>query len=158
MVAALLVALVVESALGRFLPGAARWVDVMLLPVIWFSVNGSPREGMLVGCSAGLLHDAWFEVGVLGLGGFKKTLVGWALATLSGRFDFKREGGLVLAGALGSLADSVLDIVLRDLLDRHESVPGVLEVLVRAVVAAGLLLLLGTVVARMQGGDRLRRM
>lgn len=157
-VLAIAAALSFEAAAGRFLPGLSGWVDPMMVPVVWFSVVGSQRQGMLVGCAAGLCHDAWFEVGVFGLSGFKKTLVGYGLAAVSARVDFNREGGLVLAGALGSLADSLLDALLRELMDRRDPGLGVVEALSRAVTTAVLLWIVAGVVTRVRGERSLRRM
>jgi rod shape-determining protein MreD len=131
---ALALALAIQSVLGLLWPQAHRYVDVMLVPVVWYAIVGSQRSGMLVGCSAGLLQDAWFHLAVFGLSGFKKTLLGWILGGLGSRFDLNRQGGRMAIGALASLVDSLMDIGLRQLLDLKLAVPGPGDVLIKAVV------------------------
>ena len=126
--------LALQAILGRIKPEAHTYVDLMLVPVVWYGIARSQRSTMLVGCVAGLLQDAWFQIGVFGLNGFKKTLLGWALAGVGVRFNMNSGPGRVAAGAVLALADSVLDMVLRTLLDLEAAVPGVLQVLIRAVV------------------------
>jgi len=89
---------------------------------------------MLVGCAAGLLQDAWFQLGVFGLNGFKKTLLGWILGGLGSRFDLNRQGGRMVFGALTSLADSLMDLGLRRLLDRQLAAPSATDIGVKALV------------------------
>ena len=100
------------------MPEAHTYVDLMLVPVVWYGIARSQRSTMLVGCVAGLLQDAWFQIGVFGLNGFKKTLLGWALSGVGVRFNMNSGPGRVAAGAVLALADSVLDMVLRTLLDQ----------------------------------------
>ena len=131
---ALTLALALQSALGLLWPEAYRFVDIMLVPVVWYGIVGSQRTGMLVGCAAGLMQDAWFQLGVFGLNGFKKTLLGWILGGLGARFDLNRQAGHLAFGILASLADSLLDLGLRRLLDLHQAPPRPVEVLIRAAV------------------------
>jgi rod shape-determining protein MreD len=127
-----------QAALGRFWPAAPRYVDLLSLPVVWYAVAAGQRAGMLVGCAAGLLQDAWFQVGAFGLTGFKKTLLGWALGGFAARFEVGRDGSRFLAGALFALADAALDLAIRPLLDLRSTTPAFGDVLVRAA-ATGLL-------------------
>jgi rod shape-determining protein MreD len=137
-VGALLASLVLQAGLGRLWPESQRYVDVMLVPVVWYGVSGSQRKGMLVGCAAGLLQDAWFQIGVLGLNGFKKTLVGWVLGGVGSRFDLNRPSAFFVCGVLASLADSLIDVGLLALLDQNLAPPSPVEWGVRAL-SVGLL-------------------
>ena len=143
--------LALQAVLGRINPESHRYVDLMLLPVVWYGIARSQRSTMLVGCVAGLLQDAWFQIGVFGLNGFKKTLLGWALGGVGSRFNMSSGPGRLAAGAMLALADSALDMVLRTLLDQEAAVPGALQVLIRAVVTG--LLVAGTfvIVERVRG-------
>jgi len=80
-------ALAVQAMLGRFWPEATRYVDVMLLPVVWYGIAGSQRSGMLVGCAAGLMQDVWFQLGVLGLNGAGKSSLLRIMAGEDREFD-----------------------------------------------------------------------
>ena len=131
---ALALALSAQAALGLLWPQSHRFVDLMLLPVVWYGIAGSQRKGMLVGCAAGLLQDSWFQLGVFGLNGFKKTLLGWILGGLGSRFDLNRQGGRVIFGALASLADSLMDLGLRRLLDQQLAGPSATDIGIKAVV------------------------
>ena len=152
----LAVALGLQAALGLVWPASHRFVDLMLVPVVWFGIVGSQRSGMLVGCAAGLLQDAWFQLGVFGLNGFKKTLIGWILGGLGSRFDVNRQGGRMLFGVMASLADSLLDIGLRELLDRALPEIRVLDIAIRAVVTGLLVACVFSVTDRL-GSRRNRR-
>jgi rod shape-determining protein MreD len=91
LVGALGLALAGQAGLGALWPEAARYVDLLLVPTVWYALAGSQRAGLLVGCAAGLLQDAWFQSDVFGLNGFNKTAIGWALGGLGERFDAGRQ-------------------------------------------------------------------
>lgn len=128
--------LAVQTGVGRLWPEAPRYVDVMLIPVVWYAIAGSQRSGMFVGCAAGLMQDAWFQTGAFGIGGFKKTIVGWALGGLGSRFDLNRQPSRFVFGGLASLADSLLGLGLHGLLDELAAPPRAHEIIIKAVVSA----------------------
>lgn len=145
---AVALALALEAGLGRLWPSSGRWIDPMMLPVVWFAIGGSQRSGMLVGCAAGLLEDAWFRVGAFGLDGFKKTCVGYLLGGLGSRFDLNQPFGRATAGVAAVLIDSVVNFGLLSLLDQRPAAPPVLDLLVPAGLTGGSMLLIGGVVDR----------
>ena len=154
--AVLIGALALEATIGRVWPEFHRYIDLMLLPVIWYGLNGSTRSAMLVGCAGGLLQDAWFQVGVFGISGFKMTLLGWVLGGVGSRFELNNQVGRLLAGVLFALADSLLDLGLRRLFDLHSTLSGS-DMAVRAAVA-GLLAVWGFgLVDRLRDSRRIRR-
>jgi rod shape-determining protein MreD len=126
----------VQAAVGRVAPRTLTYADFMLLPVAWYGLRGKPQTAMLVGCAAGLLADAWFQNGILGFHGFKKTLLGWGLGTLGARWDLNRRAGQLVAGALLSAADHYLGWGLLHLLGQRSDPPDWRIVLVRAAVMA----------------------
>lgn len=156
---ALAVALLLQAAIGRLWPGAHRYMDLMMVPVVWCGIAGSQRSAMFVGCAAGLLQDGWFQLGAFGLNGFKKTALGWVLGGLGSRFDLNRQGVRMACGALASIADSLMDIVLRRLLDQLQPPPSPSEILIKAVVVglmvAGIFSVIG--VSRRRHTQRYRR-
>ncbi len=145
---AVALALALEAGLGRLWPSAGRWIDPMMLPVVWFATAGSQRSGMLVGCAAGLLEGAWFRVGAFGLDGFKKTCVGYVLGGLGSRFDLDQPFGRAAAGVAAVLIDSIVNFGLLGLLDQRPAAPSVFDLLVPAGVTGGSMLLIGSVVDR----------
>lgn len=136
--AALALALAFQVALGRLWPASHRYLDVMLVPVVWYGIAGSQRSAMFIGCAAGLLQGAWFGSATFGMNGFKKTLIGWGLGGLGSRFDLNATGGRLLAGFTASIVDSLLELGLRWLLDLRYGLPGAGEILIRAGATGGL--------------------
>ena len=135
---AIAAAVALQAGLGRLWPEAPRYIDVMLVPVVWYGLAGSQRSGMWVGCVAGLLQDTWFGIGSFGLNGFKKTLLGWLLGGFGSRFDLNQQSGRFVGGALTSLADSLMDPLLRRLLDQRLAWPPPGEIAIKSL-ASGLL-------------------
>ena len=139
-IAVLAVGLGLQIGLGRVWPESPRYVDVMMVPVIWYAIAGSQRSGMLVGCAAGLVQDAWFQAGAFGISGFKKTIVGWALGGLGSRFDLNSALSRFVFGGVASLSDSLLDLGLRKLLDQSSAPPRPVEIAIKATVTGSLVL------------------
>lgn len=148
----LLGALALQVVLSRLWPENHRWVNMLIVPVIWYGVAASQRGAMLVGCLAGLLHDAWFEFPV-GVYGFKWTLIGWALGSLALRFDLNHRAGWLLAGILAWSADSLLDPLLRRLVDLQPVVRAPREVVIHALVTGLLAAVAGSIVERGRGRE-----
>ncbi len=153
----LALALVLQAGLGHLWPASHRFVDVLLVPVGLYGVCGSQRSAMLMGCGAGLLRDTWFQVGAFGINGFKRTLLGWAFGSLSTRVDLNRGGGRLVAGALVSVGDDLLDLILRRLLDQPTQFPHAWELLVKASVTGLLVALAGSILDRVTTGRPPRR-
>ena len=139
-IAVMAVCLGLQTGLGRVWSEAPRYVDVMMVPVVWYAIAGSQRSGMLVGCAAGLVQDAWFQAGTFGISGFKKTIVGWVLGGLGSRFDLNSTLSRFAFGAVASFSDSLLDLGLRRLLDQSSAPPRAVEVVIKAAVTGVLVL------------------
>ena len=152
----LFAALALQVALSRLWTESHRFVNVLILPVVWYGVCGSPRSAMLVGCLAGLLHDSWFEF-PLGVYGFKWTLIGWSFAVIAQRFDLDHPPGWFVAGALAWAADSLIDPVLRRLLDLDPLLRPARDLIVHAVVTGLLAAAAGSIVERVRRRDPGRR-
>ncbi len=154
---ALALGLAVEIALGRWAPSAGAHVDVMMAAVAWYGIARSQRSAMLVGCAAGLLQDAWFETGVLGLNGFVKTLLGWALGGLGARFDLNQAAGRLAAGAILPIVGRVLSAGILRLLDRA---PGPLhpgDLAIRAATGGLLVAVIFAILNRVRGKEAVQR-
>lgn len=132
-VLALACALAAEIVLGALAPGALRFADVMMLPVIGYALGTSQRSAMFIGLAGGLLEDAWFQAGLFGSGGFSKTLLGWALGGLGARFELHHFWGRLGAGVLLPILDRLIELALRRLFD----VPSVAPDLPGLFLAAG---------------------
>lgn len=149
-------ALALQAGLGRLWPEVHTYVDLLMVPVVWYAVARSQLSAMLVGCLAGLVQDAWFQVGSFGMNGFKKTLVGFLLGALASRLDLNQAAGRVLAGAGALLGDALLDVLLRRLLDLELQVPGPLQLLAPAVICGLIVAFAGNAVEKLGGGRPLR--
>lgn len=152
---ALALALAGQATAGHWLPGALRYVDVLMLPVLWYGLARSQRSAMLVGCLAGALEDAWFRAGVFGLRGFDKTLLGWLVGGIGARLDLNVSWGRAAAGAALPVADRMLEFGLLRLLDLSPGSLDPLELLGRAAAGGALALAAFSVVDRL--GSRRRR-
>jgi len=151
------IVLALEALLGRMVPGGRGYVDLMLLPVIWYALNRSQRSALLVGCAGGLLQDAWFQTGVFGMGGFRKTLLGWALGGLAARLDLNHPPGRFLVGATLSMTDQLLEVGLYRLLDLRTAPFGPWQLLLRAMAVGLLAAVVFPIVDRGTGRDSMGR-
>lgn len=131
---ALACALAAEVVLGAFAPGALRYVDVMMLPVIGYGLGTSQRSSMFAGFSGGLLEDAWFQAGLFGAGGFSKTLLGWALGALGARFELNHIWGRLGAGMILPVLDRLIELGLRRLFDAPSVAPDAMGLAASAAV------------------------
>ena len=127
-----------ELVLGRFAPGATRYVALMTLPLVAYALRTSQRSSMVVGCASGLLEDYWIEPRLFGLNGLVKTILGWALGGIGARFDLNNFWGRFASGASVHLVDEGLQTALRRLFGEAVAPVGVASWGIRAV-AGGLL-------------------
>jgi rod shape-determining protein MreD len=83
--AAIAAALALQTTLtGLVIRGAAA-LDLVLVVVVYIALISGPVAGVLVGSLAGLIQDA-LPLGVLGIGGLAKTIVGFAAGLLGTMF------------------------------------------------------------------------
>jgi rod shape-determining protein MreD len=80
-VAAIVVALILQTTLARFVMRGTVAVDLILVAVVCVSLIGGPMTGLLAGAAAGLAQDA-LSSGVIGIGGLSKTVVGFLAGTI----------------------------------------------------------------------------
>ncbi len=84
-IAAIAAALALQTTLtGLVIRGAAA-LDLVLVVVVYIALTSGPVTGVLVGTLAGLIQDA-LPLGVLGIGGLAKTIVGFAAGVLGTQF------------------------------------------------------------------------
>jgi rod shape-determining protein MreD len=144
----LLAALALQVGLGGLWPSIHRLVDALSIPVVLYGVGGSQRMAMGVGCAAGLLQDAWFRVESFGAGGIRWTLIGWVLGGASERVDLNHATGRLIAGSAFSLADQLLDALMRRLVGRPSLLPGALSLILGAAATGLLAMLVGSILDR----------
>lgn len=83
-VVATVIALALQTTLMRFLSGTTA-VDLVLVVVVYVALLFGPVPGLLTGTFAGLIQDA-LSIGVIGIGGLAKTIVGFLAGVIGTQF------------------------------------------------------------------------
>lgn len=78
-------ALAVQTTLAGLTSGGATAVNLVLVAVIYLALAFGPAAGLLAGTAGGLVQDA-LAGGIVGVGGFSKTLVGFVVGLLGAQF------------------------------------------------------------------------
>ena len=84
-VAALAVALMLQSTIAGMSFAAGSRVNLVLVAVIYVALAYGAVTGMLAGCVAGLVQDA-IAGAIVGIGGLSKTVVGFFVGVLGAQF------------------------------------------------------------------------
>lgn len=84
-VAAIAVALALQTTLANAFAANRAMVDFLLVVVVFTALAAGPVAGLLVGTVAGLAQDA-LAGGILGIEGLAKSLVGVAVGVLAQQF------------------------------------------------------------------------
>ena len=110
------VVLLLQMLLPNYLP-FFKYVDLPLVVTVYFGLQRAPMLAMLTGMALGLGGDA-VAGGILGVGGFTKTLIGYVVAMASVRFALENPLARLAIAALSSAANTVLFIGLRLMLEQ----------------------------------------
>lgn len=84
-VAAITLALALQTTLARFVVRGTAAVDLVLVVVVYVALTSGPVTGLLAGSVAGLVQDA-LSSGIVGIGGLAKTLVGFIAGVVGTQF------------------------------------------------------------------------
>jgi rod shape-determining protein MreD len=82
---ALMAALALQTTLSGLTIGGAAIVNLVLVAIIYIALAYGPVTGILAGSAGGLIQDA-LAGGIVGIGGFSKTLVGFLVGVLGAQF------------------------------------------------------------------------
>ena len=82
---ALVVALVLQTTVAGLRIGSTTAVNLVLVVVVYFGLAFGPAGGLVAGTVGGLAQDA-LAGGIVGIGGFSKTLVGFLVGVLGAQF------------------------------------------------------------------------
>jgi rod shape-determining protein MreD len=110
------VVLLLQMLLPNYLP-FFRYVDLPLVVTVYFGLQRAPMLAMFTGMALGLGGDA-VSGGILGVGGFAKTLIGYLVAVASVRFALENPLARLAMVALSSATNTVLFIGLYLMLDQ----------------------------------------
>ena len=112
--------IVVALLLQMLLPNYVRffqYIDLPLLVTVYFGLQRAPVMGMLTGMMAGLGGDA-VAGGILGVGGFAKTLIGYLVGAASVRLSLENPLARLSVVAVASAGSTVLFVGLHQMLEQ----------------------------------------
>jgi rod shape-determining protein MreD len=78
-------ALALQTTLAGLTIGGATTINLVLVAVIYLALAFGPAAGLLAGTAGGLVQDA-LAGGIIGVGAFSKTLVGFVVGILGAQF------------------------------------------------------------------------
>jgi rod shape-determining protein MreD len=84
-IVALAAALAIQTTLAGLTIGGGTAVNLVLVAVIYVALAFGPVAGLLAGSIGGIVQDA-LAGGIVGVGGFSKTLVGFLVGLLGAQF------------------------------------------------------------------------
>ena len=88
-IAALLVSLALQSTFAGLHVGGTTVVNLVLVIVVYVALAFGPAAGLVVGTAGGLIQDT-LAGGIVGIGGFAKTVVGFLVGVLGAQFIVTR--------------------------------------------------------------------
>lgn len=114
----IVIALLLQLLLPKHLP-FFRYIDLPLLVTVYFGLQRAPMLGMAVGVVTGLGGDA-ISGGLLGVGGFSKTLIGYLTAMTSVKFSLENPLVRLAVVAVASGANTLLFVGLYQMLHQDQ--------------------------------------
>jgi rod shape-determining protein MreD len=148
--AAIAVALALQTTLAGVVIRGTSAVDLVLIVVVYISLNSGPVGGVVAGTVAGLLQDS-LTLGVLGIGGLAKTLVGFLAGFLGSQFIITAPLPRFIVFVLATIVHAAVFMGLHSLLDLRQFSPPYTAVLSQAVVNGVLGVVLAQVVELLPG-------
>lgn len=115
---AVLLGVVAQAALARYTVGDAWAFDLVLVAVLYASLQAGPVAGILAGTVGGLLQDL-LAGGVVGIGGLSKTVVGFAAGRVGSQFVLAKPGVRTVLVAGATVAHRVMVLAIVGLIDQR---------------------------------------
>jgi rod shape-determining protein MreD len=97
--------------------GFFKFIDLPLVVTVYFGLQRAPVLGMITGMIAGLGGDA-VGGGILGVGGFSKTLIGYLVGAASVRLSLENPLARLSVVAVASAGNTVLFVGLHQMLEQ----------------------------------------
>ncbi|MDQ3070120.1 MAG: rod shape-determining protein MreD [Acidobacteriota bacterium] len=148
--------LVLQTSFTRFTVGGGWALDLVLVAVCICALSWGPASGLLAGTLGGLAQDA-LSGGVLGVGGFSKTLVGFLAGFIGTQFIVAQFFPRLVVFVGGTLLHQLCFWGVYALIDQRSPVVPWSSVLLQAAVNAGLGLLIFQLVELAPGFASRRR-
>ena len=118
LIATVLMAVALQAAISRYTV-ADRWViDLVLVGVVYCSLQWGPVAGMMGGTLGGLLQDLLAGT-IVGVSALAKTIVGFGAGVIGTQFVLARPRARMLIVAAASIVHRVLMVGLVGLIDQH---------------------------------------
>jgi rod shape-determining protein MreD len=131
-VVTLMAVALVQMLLSLHLPAVARRCDLFSIFAVYVALTRPQRTAMLLGAGGGLVQDA-LTGAVLGLNGFKKTLLTYLVGTLGSLFMMNQtvpRFGILFASAF---FDPLTELGLSLAMGQHYVFPGPWELFQRGL-------------------------
>ena len=112
----IVVALLLQMLLPKYL-SFFSYIDLPLVVTVYFGLQREPVLGMVTGMIAGVGGDA-VEGGILGVGGFAKTLIGYVVGMASVKLSLENPLARLSVVAVASAANTALFVALHQMLDQ----------------------------------------
>lgn len=112
----IIVALLLQLVLTKYLR-IFQYVDLQLLVTVYIALQRAPLPGMMTGFASGLCGDA-ISGGIIGVGGFSKTLIGYFVAMTSVKFSFDNPLARLGVVSVASAANTAFFVSLTLMLDQ----------------------------------------
>ena len=110
------IALVLQVLLAKQLD-FFRYIELPLLVTVYVGLQRAPVAGMVSGMITGIGADA-LAGGILGVGGFAKTLIGYVAGATSVRLSIENPLARLSAVAVASVVNTVLFVGLNQMLEQ----------------------------------------
>jgi rod shape-determining protein MreD len=107
-------ALALQTTISRFISGTVA-VDLVLVVVVYAALTSGPVTGLLTGTFAGLVQDA-LSIGVIGMGGLAKTVVGFLAGIVGTQFIVAQAPSRFVVFFAATVLHAVLFMGLYELL------------------------------------------
>ena len=121
----------------RLIPNFTMVLDVFLVVVVLYGLEGESLPALFAGLFIGLVHDS-LTGGPFGLFGFADTIIGYGAARLAQRLVIQRATGVLALVSFAAVAQQAIFVGLAFLLLPAPEVPNPVWVAIRAG-ACGLL-------------------
>lgn len=117
-----------QAMVSHYAPVAAGCCDLFTIVVVYYGLTCPPSAAMAMGTGAGLVEDSLAH-SILGMNGFKKTLIGYLVGTIGSLFmlnqTIPRFGILFAATVFDPLVEWALSLAM----GRSFVFPGALPIL-----------------------------
>jgi rod shape-determining protein MreD len=132
MIAGLLALTIALQSALRVIWGPFAYLDLSLVVVVYFALKREPFQALAVGFAAGLATDA-LSGGLLGAGGFSKTLTAYLIWSVSTRIMLDTPLLRLPVLACAVVIDDLVFVALHQLLGQSPPMPFARTLLYRAI-------------------------